>query len=275
MPEIQAHAERLTESYRGAVLERFRPLSFVALKTALPSPDDAIGRPLDRVARRGKYLLAIFGDRTFVVHLMQGGRLKPDAKQSPKPRGGVARWLFLDKGAWLLTEAGTEHKVGVWMAAGEPMTSDVFAHLGPEAGELDAPGWANVLAAHSTRLHGLLRDQRIVAGLGRRLANELCWAAQLSPFANAAKLPAAGVEQLAEAVSRCLAEGLAYERSRPDMSASADRPAAVHRRTGEPCPRCEQRIRAVEYRAYTVNYCAACQTGGKILADNTTSKFLK
>ena len=275
MPEIQAHAERLTAAYGGSILERFRPLSFVALKTAVPSPDDAQGRPLDNVGRRGKYLLATFGDRTFVIHLMQGGRLKPDLKQLPKPRGGVARWHFTDERAWLLSEAGTEHKVGVWMAAGDPLASEVFAHLGPEANELDQAGWAQVLAAHPKRLHGLFRDQRVVAGLGRRLANEVCWAARLSPFANAAKLKDLDVERLTDAVARCLDEGLQYERSRPDMSSSADRPGAVHRRTGESCPVCGDSIRAVEYRAYTVNYCPTCQTGGKVLADNTTSKFLK
>ena len=275
MPEIQAHAERLTADYRGSILERFRPLSFVALKTALPSPTEAEGRPLDQVGRRGKYLLATFGDRTFVIHLMQGGRLKPDPKQSPKPRGGVARWRFTDERAWLLSEAGTEHKVGVWMAAGDPATSDVFAHLGPEANELDQAGWAAVLASHPMRLHGLLRDQRAVAGLGRRLANEICWAGKLSPFANAAKLKDAEVERLTAAVGSCLSESLQYERSRPDMSSSADRPGGVHHRTGETCPDCGDAVRAVEYRAYTVNYCPTCQTGGKVLADNTTSKFLR
>jgi formamidopyrimidine-DNA glycosylase len=77
------------------------------------------------------------------------------------------------------------------------------------------------------------------------------------------------------AIAEAVEEGLAYERTRDDMSSSADRPGAVHGRTGEPCPRCGDTVRAVEYASYTVNYCPACQTGGKILADNTTSKFLR
>ena len=76
-------------------------------------------------------------------------------------------------------------------------------------------------------------------------------------------------------MQECIAEGLAYERTRTDMSSSKDRPSAVHARTGEPCAVCGDTIRAVEYSGYTVNYCPTCQTGGKILADNTTSKFLK
>ena len=77
------------------------------------------------------------------------------------------------------------------------------------------------------------------------------------------------------AIHECIDEGLEYERTRPDMSASKDRPGAVHGRTGEACPVCGDAVRAVEYSGYTINYCATCQTGGKVLADNTTSKFLK
>jgi formamidopyrimidine-DNA glycosylase len=276
LPEIQAHAERLTEQFGGAVLERFRPLSFVALKTATPAPDDAYGRPLEGVGRRGKYLLVRFGDRTFVVHLMQGGRLKPDPKQAAKPRFGVARWVWGDGRAWLLTEQGTEHKAGVWVLAGTDLEDQApLAGLGPEADTLDAAALGALLRAHPMRLHGFLRDQQILAGLGRLLANEICWTAQLSPFTSTAKLKEPEVEALVSAIATCIDEGLAYERTRPDMSSSADRPGAVHRRTGDACPRCGDTIRAVEYRSYMVNYCPTCQTGGKVLADNTTSKFLK
>jgi formamidopyrimidine-DNA glycosylase len=125
------------------------------------------------------------------------------------------------------------------------------------------------------RLHGFLRDQHVLAGLGRRLANEICHRAQLSPFAGTGKLREADAAAVAEAISACVGESLAYERGREDMSSSAERPGAVHHREGEPCPVCGDKVRAVEYRAYTVNYCPTCQTGGKILADNTTSKFLK
>jgi formamidopyrimidine-DNA glycosylase len=275
LPEIQAHAERLTNEFGGAELDRFLPLSFVALKTASPPPEDAAGRPLDEVGRRGKYLLARFGDRTFVVHLMQGGRLRPDPKQAAKPRGGVARWRFADGRAWLLTEQGTERKAGVWVVAGDPLSQTPLDDLGPEADALDAGALGTRLRAAPMRLHGFLRDQRQVAGLGRRLANEVCWTARLSPVANTGLLTDVEVERLVEAIATWVADGLAYERTRDDMSSSAERPGAVHHRTGEACPRCGDAIRAVEYRSYTVHYCPTCQTGGKVLADNTTSRFLK
>jgi formamidopyrimidine-DNA glycosylase len=275
MPEIAAHAERLTEGFAGAELATFRPISFTALKTYAPQPDEAYGTDLQRVGRRGKYLLLEFPALTFVVHLMQGGRLKPDEKQSLKPRGGLARWVFADGRALLLTEAGTEKRAGVWAVAGDVETQDPVLGLGPDAESLDATALGASLAGQSGRIHGVLRNQQVLAGLGRRLANEICHTARLSPFANAAKLTPDEVERLAAAIHTECEASLAYERGREDMSSSKERPGAVHHREGETCPVCGDTVRAVEYRSYTVNYCATCQTGGKVLADNTTSKFLK
>jgi formamidopyrimidine-DNA glycosylase len=275
MPEVQAHAERLTENYGGDVLSRFRPLAFTALKTFAPPPESAHGHPLIDVGRRGKHLLLRFEPVTFVVHLMQGGRLKDDPKQAAKPRFGQARWIFADGRALLLTEAGTERKAGVWVIDGEPDHQPPLDDLGTEADTLGRDDLAALLAAHPMRLHGWLRDQQILAGLGRRLANEICHRAKLSPFASTAKLDADAIDRLHAAMGACIAESLAYERTRSDMSSSADRPGAVHHREQEACPVCGDTIRAVEYRSYTVNYCPTCQTGGKVLADNTTSKFLK
>jgi len=275
MPEVQAHAERLTEAYGGAELARFRPITFTALKTFAPPPEAALGFPLEEVGRRGKHLLLRFEPVTFVVHLMQGGRLKDDPKQAAKPRGGQARWSFADGRALLLTEAGTERRAGVWVVEGDPDDQPPLDHLGPEAETLDRDSLAKLLAEHPMRLHGWLRDQRILAGLGRRLANEICHRAKLSPFASTAKLDADAVDRLHASIGECIAESLAYERTRSDMSSSAERPGAVHHREGEACPVCGDTVRAVEYRSYTVNYCPTCQTGGKVLADNTTSRFLK
>ena len=285
MPEIQAHAERLTDRYRGRTLAKFVPFNFTALKTALPRPDDAYGHELERVGRRGKYLLLEFGDTSFVIHLMQGGRLLDDPKPSMKPRGGQARFLFepiehadaaLASDALLLTEQGKERRAGVWCTTTATMlTHPPLDKLGPEAATITAEELAKLFAANSMRVHGFLRDQRMVAGIGRRLSNEICHRARISPFANTRKLGADGAALVVQAMQECIAEGLAYERTRTDMSSSKDRPSAVHARTGEPCDVCGDTIRAVEYSGYTVNYCPTCQTAGKILADNTTSKFLK
>lgn len=283
MPEIEAHAERLATRFAGRRLVTFHPFNFTALKTAVPPPDLAYGTELTSIGRRGKYLLMHFEPLTMVIHLMQGGRLLPDEKLSKKPRGGQARLVFDDGPALLLTEQGTERRAGVWCVSAD---ADLDAtapldKLGPEAVGIDPADLADRFTANSMRVHGFLRDQRMVAGLGRRLANEVCWQARISPFATTKKLGADGAALVAEAIVVCAAEGLAYERTRVDMSASKDRPANAHARTGEPCPRSgeadhgDDTIRAVEYSGYTVNYCPTCQTNGKILADNTTSKFLK
>lgn len=275
LPEIQAHAERLTTAFTGAELEQFAPLAFTVLKTATPPPEAAYGQELLAVGRRGKHLLLDFGDVTFVVHLMQGGQLKPDETQSAKPRFGQARWRFSDGRALLLTEAGTERKAGVWVLTGDPEEQAPLLGLGPDADTLDGAALGRLLEEHPMRLHGFLRDQHVLSGLGRLLANEICHRARLSPFANTAKLGGDEVSRLAAAIQVCIAEGLTFERGLTEMSASADRPAHVHHRIGQACPECGDTVRAVEYSRYTVAYCATCQTGGKVLADNTTSKFLK
>ena len=297
LPEIQAHAERLTESFGGRVLERFEPLTFTALKTALPDPAGAVGQPLAGVGRRGKHLLLQFGPDlagdtgsgtapgdaserkaagpTFVVHLMQGGRLIPDEKMSRRPRFGIARWRFEDSPALLLTEAGTERKAGVWVVDGDPLTQEPLDHLGPDADLITRDDFANALADKNQRVHGFLRDQRGLSGIGRMLANEICHRARMSPFAMSAKLDDDEVDRLHGAMGDCIADALAHERTLSEMSKSANRPGAVHRRKGEECPVCGDEVRAVEYSRYEVDYCPTCQTGGKILADNTTSKFLK
>ena len=275
LPEVQAHAERLTARFSGHVLAKFAPLTFTALKTAVPRPEVAYGLALQTVGRRGKYLLLRFEPVTFVVHLMQGGRLLVDDKQSLKPRNGQARFVFTEGPALLLTEAGTERRAGVWCIANDAIDGPPLDRLGPEALDITPAALAAAFATTNMRIHGYLRDQHQIAGLGRMLANEICHRAKISPFAMTGKLGAAGAELIVTAIHEAVDEGLTYERTRPDMSSSKDRPGRVHGRVGEACPACGDTIRSVSYSGYTVAYCPTCQTGGKVLADNTTSRFLK
>ena len=275
LPEVQAHAERLTEQYRGAVLAKFVPFNFTALKTATPRPNDAYGTPLLGVGRRGKYLLLDFGPIHFVIHLMQGGRLLVDEKQSAKPRNGQARFVFEDGPALLLTEAGKERRAGVWCVATDALDGPPLNRLGPDAFDFTEASLAAAFSADNMRVHGFLRNQHHIAGLGRMLANEVCHRAKLSPFAMTGKLGAEGAAKVLAAIHEAVEDGLTFERTRTDMSSSADRPGRVHNRVGEACPVCADTIRSVSYSGYTVAYCPTCQTAGKVLADNTTSKFLK
>ncbi len=279
LPEVQAHAERLTAEFAGAVLSKFVPFNFTALKTAVPRPEEAYGSALRGVGRRGKYLLLDFGEIHFVIHLMQGGRLLVDAAQSAKPRNGQARFVFASATgavpALLLTEAGKERRAGVWCVRTADLTGPPLNRLGLDALECTAESLTAAFATTNMRVHGFLRDQHQIAGLGRMLANEVCHRARLSPFAMTGKLGAAGAAAVAAAIHDAIDDGLTYERTRTDMSSSADRPGRVHNRVGEACPVCGDTIRSVSYSGYTVAYCPACQTGSKVLADNTTSKFLK
>ncbi len=280
IPEVQAHSERMTAALAGATLKRFEPLNFAVLKTFNPPPDGAVGCSLTSVARRGKYFILEFdNDHRHVVHLMQGGRLRPDEKRSRKPRFGVARWIFTndegDELAWLLTEAGSERKAGIWVVDGDPLPQEPLADLGPEAATLNRDELAALLGQHSRRIHGLLRQQKVIAGLGRMLANEICYEAKLSPFANAAKLGDDELDRLHSAMVSVVEAATDHERTLDDIGKSVDRPSKVHNRAGEPCTGCGDTVRTVEYRRYTVFYCPTEQTDGKILADNTTSKFLK
>lgn len=289
MPEVQAHAERMTAALAGRELKKFELLNFATLKTFNPPPDGAVGSTCIEVTRRGKYLVIGFDNgHRHVLHLMQGGRLRPDEKRSRKPRFGLARWIFgpvpddtgpggpgSDEQAWLFTEAGTERKAGIWVFDGDPTGTEPLNELGPEANQLSVEELGDILGGQSRRLHGVLRSQRVIAGLGRMLANEICYRAKLSPFANASKLTDEELARLHHALQEAVADGLANERTLDDIGKSADRPSMVHNRADQPCTGCDDTIRTVEYRRYTVFYCPTEQTNGRILADNTTSKFLK
>lgn len=158
--------------------------------------------------------------------------------------GGVSR-----TGTLLLTEAGKEHRAGVWtVAAGQG--APPMEHLGPEADRVTLMELATMLRATTGRLHGWLRDQRQIAGIGRRLANEICWTAQISPFASVNKLGDDAIARLHEAVGSCIGTSIDDERTRDHMAKSAVRLAAVHHREGEACPRCGDIIRAVEYNVH-------------------------
>lgn len=275
--EIRAHAERVEAGWAGKQLAGFRPITFYVLKTFSPDPASAVGERLIEITTRGKYLQLRFESVQYIIHLMQGGRLRPDEKQSAKPRGGQARWTFDDGTALLLTEAGSDKRAGIWVM---PVDADLEAgppldYLGPDVDSLSADELQAILGNNSMRLHGLLRRQSIIAGIGRRLANDVCHEAMISPFASTSKLSTEQASTLREAIHTCLAHSLEFERAQDEIVSSAKRPSAVHNKTGEPCPRCSDVIREVAYNKYTVNYCATCQTNGKVLADNTTSKFLK
>ncbi len=276
MPQMQALAERLDAALGGSVLERADFLGFASLKTAEPAPDVLVGRRIERVGRRGKYALMCFeGGYRIALHLSQAGRV--DLEAPPKvtrPRGALARLMFSDPPAAILVrEHGTQRKAGWWVIG--PGDDGPLATLGPEA---DSEEFAELLRHDQSprRLYTWLRDQHVVAGIGRGCTDDALHRAQLSPFAAVGSLDADARERLLAAIGDVLAEGLEAERQRTG-GLSEGRLGAhfrVHGRAGDPCPRCGATIRRVSFESYEVAYCT-CQTGGTVLADRRLSRLLR
>lgn len=275
MPEIQALAERLERAVGGSTLEGFDLLQFSSLKTVTPRPFELIGRLLEGVGRRGKYLLLGFeGGERMLIHLSQGGRLDVEAPpKSTKPRGSVARLRFRGKPSVLVKEFGKERKAGVWsLAAGD---EGPLAALGPEALSDEATTFFRE-STDARRVHTILRDQRTVAGVGRGYSDDALHHAKLSPYAVLGKLDGGERDRLVEALRVILTDALEVERRRSGgLPTKLGDHFTIHGRWGELCPRCGADLRRVSYESHEVTYCPDCQTGGKILADRRLSRLIR
>jgi formamidopyrimidine-DNA glycosylase len=281
LPEMQALAERLHATVSGRVLQKAELLGFSSLKTVVPSADDLMGQTLESVTRRAKYLVWTFtGGLRMVVHLSQAGRL--DVEVPPKktrPRGSVARFVFGASGgsgqlAVLVREHGTQRKASWWVLAGDD--EGPLAGLGPEPG---SPEFAELIRTSNSkrRLHSDLRDQHVVSGIGRGWGDDILHRAQLSPYASLGSLTDEERERLLRATTEVLDEALTLERKREGGLSEGKLGGrfGVHGRFGQPCPRCGEPLRRVSFESYEMTYCAACQTGGKVLADRRLSRLLK
>lgn len=275
LPEMRALAERLAPVVGASLLTAIDVPSFSGLKTVEPAPDALVGAELAGVTSRGKFLVLEFGARgRALVHLGNAGRLDIETPaKATRPRGSLVRLTFGTTGL-LVREHGTERRAGLWIlpAGGQgPLGS-----IGPEP--FDEEFEALVVSGHDTRrLHTILRDQRTVAGIGRGYADDIVHRASLSPFATLSRLDVASRQRLVDAARGVLAEALERERGRRgglSESSLGDR-FAVHRRAGEPCPRCGRRLERVSYESNDIVYCPDCQTKGKVLADRRLSRLLR
>jgi formamidopyrimidine-DNA glycosylase len=274
LPEVEALSERLDARLAGARLVRAEPISFSALKTVTPPPGALEGKRLMSVGRRGKYLVFDFDTLRLLVHLSQGGRidLQPGSVTS-RPKGGVVRLRFDRDPSVLVKEFGTERKAGWWVV--EASDLGPLAKLGPDA--LSEEFRRLLLTGDDPgRLHAMLRDQRVVAGIGRGYADDILHRAKLSPYRSLASLEIEERDRLARAVRDVLAEALVVERTRPaGLPPKLGDHFTVHGRYGTPCPVCGIELRRVSYQSHEVTYCPACQTGGRVLADRRLSRLVK
>jgi formamidopyrimidine-DNA glycosylase len=280
LPEVEITARRLDGALRGAVVESALAPGINALKTFDPPLQAIQGAAIAGVRRRGKHLVVdVAGDLALLVHLMSAGRLQLFDKRATL-RDRTSRLLVrIDDGRELrLREFGTRQRAWVKvLRAADLEADDAIAALGPEAWP-DPPPLRELLAGQGARpLHAVLRDQHVIAGIGRSWVDEILWTAELSPFKRADDLDDEESEALRAACIERLDGAIGhYERvvtlPIPDK---LPMPLEVHRRQGEPCPRCGTTIEAVHYEDYVMCYCPHDQTGGRVLKDRRLSRLLK
>lgn len=279
LPEVEIAARRLTRAAEGAQIESAMAPGMVTMKTFDPPLDALTGRSIDGVRRIGKMLAIEAGDLTLLVHLMSAGRLQLwDKRASLRDR--ASRLLVrLDGDRELrLREFGTQQRAwGKLLSADAVAADDAVATLGPDA--LPAPEadeFASLLD-QPRHLHPLLRDQRVMAGIGRSWVDELLWTARLSPFQKGSDLDEDAIERLRVACQEVLGAAIDhYEEVIGDtIPDKLPMPLQVHRRSGEPCPRCATKIEAIHFKDYVMCYCPEEQTGGRVLKDRRLSRLLK
>jgi formamidopyrimidine-DNA glycosylase len=278
LPEVEITARRIGSALTGAVVESVLAPGINALKTFDPPLSAVEGRAVAGVSRRGKLFLVEFeGELTLLIHLMSAGRLQLfDTRASLRDR--TSRLLVrLSEGRELrLREFGTRQRAWVkLLRAGEVEAEETLASLGPEAWP-DPPPLRELLD-QPRPLYALLRDQHVIAGIGRSWVDEILHAARLSPFKRGSELSDEEADALRDAVVGELGRALAvYEETIalpiPDK---LPMPLRVHRHNGEPCPRCGEKLEAVFYEDYVMCYCPHCQTEGKVLKDRRLSRLLK
>jgi formamidopyrimidine-DNA glycosylase len=278
LPEVEITARRLDSALAGARIESVLAPGINALKTFEPPLAALEDRVITAVGRRGKLFTVEAGDLTLLVHLMSAGRLQLYDKRAG-PRDRTSRLLVrLHGGRELrLREFGTKQAAWVKLLRAEDLDSDeAIATLGPEAWPRPPEDLGELLASPRP-LHGLLRDQRTIAGIGRSWVDEILWTARLSPFKRGSDLTEEEVGALRVAIVAVLDDAIEhYEQvitlPIPDK---LPLPLKVHRKAGEPCPRCGGAIEAVHYEDYVMCYCPQEQTAGKVLKDRRLSRLLK
>jgi formamidopyrimidine-DNA glycosylase len=274
LPEVQALAARLDAAVAGAAFAGAVVLQFSSLKTVTPRPESLVGATLQRVGRRGKYLVFEFAGPRLLVHLSQGGRIDvEDPPKKTRPRGAVVRLAFDGRPSILVKEFGRERKAGWWvLAEGD---DGPLAKLGQEPDSADFERF--VLEGDDTRrVHTILRDQRTVSGIGRGYSDDILHRAKLSPFATLAALSSEERRDLLDAVREILVEALDVERRRAGgLPTKIGDHFTVHGKYGTPCPRCGDDLRRISYESHEVTYCPNCQTGGKVLADRRLSRLIR
>jgi formamidopyrimidine-DNA glycosylase len=277
LPDLTVYIESLAARVRGRRLLRVRLLNPFLLRSALPPLSSAEGKTVVALRRLGKRIvIGLEGDLFLVLHLMIAGRLRWEEK-TPK-RITLALFEF-ESGTLAFTEAGTKRRASLHLVQGEAALQAMDPG-GEEVLEMGLPAFSQRLRSENHTLKRALTDPRLFAGIGNAYSDEILHRARLSPIALTAQLSDEQMRALYEAVRSTLR--LWTERLRaeagvhfPGKVTAFHAGMAVHGRYGEPCPDCGAPVQRIVYAENETNYCARCQTGGRILADRALSRLLK
>jgi formamidopyrimidine-DNA glycosylase len=278
LPEVEIVARRLDAAVGGSEVESALAPGMNVMKTFDPPLEALAGREITAVRRIAKMPIVELGDLALLIHLMSAGRLRVfDKRASLKDRASRVLLRLGDGRELRLREFGTKQRAWAKLLPTAAVAEDeMVATLGPEA--WPAPPLEQLAEAVSQprHLHPLLRDQRTIAGIGRSWVDEILWEARLSPFKKGSELEDTDVERL-HAALHLLGDAIDHyeETIGPEVPDKVPMPLQVHKREGEPCPRCGTPIEAVFFSEHQTNYCPKEQTGGRVLKDRRLSKLLK
>ena len=277
LPDVEVYIESLRARVAGRRLLRVRLLNPFLLRTAVPPIASAEGRRVAAVRRIGKRIvLALEGDLYLVLHLMIAGRLRW-LEANEKPPGRITLALFeFENGTLAFTEAGTKRRASLHVTS----TLEELDPGGAELAEIDLPRFEALLTRENHTLKRVLTDPRVFAGIGNAYSDEILHRARLSPIAMSQKLAHEEIERLFEASRTVLADWTERLRREaagrfPEKVTAFREGMAVHGRFGKPCPVCASPVQRIVFAENETNYCARCQTGGRILADRALSRLLK
>lgn len=278
LPEVEIVARLIGAATAGARVESTLAPGVNALKTFDPPLHALDGTRIAGIGRRGKQLAVRFeGGLVLLLHLMSAGRLQLHERRAGLRDRSSRVLIRLDDGRELrLREFGTKQRAWAKLLRAEDVEAEEsVATLGPEAWP-DPPALLPLLA-QPRPLHTLLRDQRVIAGIGRSWVDEILWEARLSPFKRGADLSEEEAAALRDATVALLGAAIAFYEAtlRLPLPDRLPLPLKVHRHEGRPCPRCGTRLEAVHFEDYVIAYCPVCQTDGKVLKDRRLSRLLK
>jgi formamidopyrimidine-DNA glycosylase len=279
LPEVEITARRLDGALRGATIESALAPGINALKSFAPPLQALEGREIDGLRRRGKQIIVeVGGELALLMHLMSAGRLQLfETRAAPRDRTSRLLVRIVDGRELRLREFGTKQAAWVkLLELGALEEEESLTRLGPEAWP-QPPADLGERLGEPRPLHAALRDQRVIAGIGRSWVDEILWHAKLSPFKRGSDLDEEELAELSAAMASTLGGAIEHYESaiKLPIPDKLPMPLLVHRHEGEPCPRCGTRLEAVNYEDYVMSYCPDCQTEGRVLKDRRLSRLLK